>query len=274
MWCISNYFQTLDAEFVTSYLALHKTQSERKDRLTIHSHGFFDQNLTVQNIDLTPVARQAEVINQMHRKVQSLGRTAKNIAASIGEELIKVKASKPVGGFMKWVSDNCAFGRQTSQDYMAVAKAKYQHAGNFNRCTSIREVLALGKTRPAPKSKTRAATLNDLRKVDRLRALRDDPATTEGEKENAQTKLDEIENEIGKVHPVEDKKNARAGHHSTNAGYQHFTARSLAREISLSVACDGCDAAAAKTIENALVKAFKSEHSKLVELMKNIARAR
>ncbi|WP_170381495.1 hypothetical protein [Ruegeria atlantica] len=53
----------------------------------------------------------------------------------------------------------------------------------------------------AQKVETRAPTLDDLRKVERLRALRDNPAATEGEKRAAQTKLDTIEKEIGKVEP-------------------------------------------------------------------------
>lgn len=53
------------------------------------------------------------------------------------------------GEFMPWVSNNCSFKRQTAQDYMKVAKAKYQSAGNFARCESIAEVLSLGKTKPA-----------------------------------------------------------------------------------------------------------------------------
>ena len=42
---------------------------------------------------------------------------------------------------------------------------------------------------PEPKREKRAATLDDLRKVERLRALRDDPSATEGERNAAQAKF-------------------------------------------------------------------------------------
>ncbi|MCG7494714.1 DUF3102 domain-containing protein [Thalassobius sp. Cn5-15] len=157
--------------------------------------------LHANNVALTETARLAVPVNSKHREVQRLGRTAKEIAAEIGEELIKVKAGLKHGEFMPWVKAECSFGRQTAQDCIAVAKAKYQHAGNCDRCDSIRDVLTLGKTPKPPPQQTRAATLNDLRKVERLRALRDDPSASEGERENAQRKLNEIEKEIGKVEP-------------------------------------------------------------------------
>lgn len=92
--------------------------------------------------------------------------------------LIEVKRKVAHGEFMPWVEANCSFKRQTAQDYMKVAKAKYQSAGNFARCESIAEVLALGKPKKEPQPERRAPTLDDLRKVERLRALRDDPAAS------------------------------------------------------------------------------------------------
>ncbi len=62
---------------------------------------------------------------------------------------------------------------------MQVAEIKKLSRERFDRANSIREALEL-KDKPAPKVERRAATLNDLRKVERLRALRDDPAATEG----------------------------------------------------------------------------------------------
>ena len=44
-------------------------------------------------------------INSKHREVQRLSRTAKEIAAVIGEELIAVRESKPEGGLRRWVED-------------------------------------------------------------------------------------------------------------------------------------------------------------------------
>lgn len=55
-----------------------------------------------------------------------------------------------------------------------------------------------GKPKPVQR---RAATIDDLRRVERLRALRDDPAASEGERVNAQSKLDAIEKEVGPVEP-------------------------------------------------------------------------
>lgn len=52
---------------------------------------------------------------------------------------------------------------------------------------------------PEPQPERRAATLDDLRKVERLRALRDDPSAPEGERANAQRKIDAIEKEVGPV---------------------------------------------------------------------------
>ncbi|SMR83293.1 hypothetical protein SAMN04488030_3209 [Aliiroseovarius halocynthiae] len=89
---------------------------------------------------------------------------------------------------------------------MKVAEAKCHSRVAFDQCTSIREVLALGKPSRTPKPERRSATLDDLRKVERLRALRDDPSATEGERGNAQRKLDEIEKEIGEVEPEKQTK--------------------------------------------------------------------
>lgn len=115
-----------------------------------------------------------------HREVVTLGRTAKEIAAEIGDMLIAVKAELKHGEFKPWVAEHCTFSYDSAKDYMKVARAKSEHAPLFNACSSIREVLAIGKPKPAPKPDTRAATLDDLRKVERLRALRDDPSATEG----------------------------------------------------------------------------------------------
>lgn len=139
----------------------------------------------MHDVALTETARLAVSINDKHREVVALGRTAKEIAAEIGEELIKVKQKLAHGEFMPWVEANCIFGQRTAEDYRKVARAKSQNSENFKRCTSIADVLALGKPKPEPKVERRAATLDDLRKVERLRALRDDPAVSEGEKVNA-----------------------------------------------------------------------------------------
>lgn len=122
-------------------------------------------------VALTPDALRARVINQMHREVVALGRTAKEIAAEIGEELIAVKAELKHGEFKPWVAENCTFGYAAAHQYCQSLRQKIDRAHLFDRCSSIREALAIGKTKPTPKPDTRAATLNDHRKFERLRAL-------------------------------------------------------------------------------------------------------
>jgi len=150
---------------------------------------------------LTAAAQAASSINSKHRDVQRLGRTAKEIAAEIGEELIKVKDDLGHGEFMPWVADNCSFKDRAANNYMKIAKTKIARPCEFAICESIADVLSLGKPKPTPKPELRAATLDDLRKVERLRALRDSPAASEGERDAAQRKLDAIEREVGKVEP-------------------------------------------------------------------------
>lgn len=116
----------------------------------------------------------------MHREVQRLGRTAKSITAHIGEELIEVKQKLAHGEFKPWVLENCSFSYEQANCYVKVAKVKSVTRDIFDRANSIREVLDLKDKKPEPEPERRAATLNDLRKVERLRALRDDPAATEG----------------------------------------------------------------------------------------------
>lgn len=139
----------------------------------------------MHDVALTETARLAMLINDKHREVVTLGRTAKEIAAEIGEELIKVKQKLAHGQFIPWVYGNCLFTDRHARRYMAVAEAKRTRMSDFTRCDSISDVLALGKPKPEPKPVHRAATLDDLRKVERLRALRDDPAVSAGEKVNA-----------------------------------------------------------------------------------------
>lgn len=105
---------------------------------------------------------------------QRLGRTAKEIAAEIGEMLIKVKDSLNHGEFGPWCEANLSFSKHTRARYIRVAEIKSSMRDTFQRADSINEVLDY-KPKPEPKPTYRAATLDDLRKVERLRALRDDP---------------------------------------------------------------------------------------------------
>ena len=119
----------------------------------------------------------------MHREVVALGRTAKEIAAEIGEELIAVKAEKPHGGYEPWCNEHLIVKKTQRFEYVKLARLKSSDFRTFEAATSINDALKTKK--PAPKPETRAATLDDLRKVERLRALRDDPSATEGEKQAA-----------------------------------------------------------------------------------------
>ena len=113
------------------------------------------------------------------------GRTSKELAAEVGEMLLAEKKRCGHGGFGKWCEENLTFNHVTRANYVKVAKIKITARCKFEAASSIREVLDIkdkpqAEPEPAPVER-RAATLNDLRKVERLRALRDDPASTEGE---------------------------------------------------------------------------------------------
>lgn len=92
--------------------------------------------------------------------------------------LIEVKRKVAHGEFMPWVADNCSFAYRTANRYMLVAQAKVQAPEFFAQCNSIDEAEGFKKPKKEPQPERRAPTLNDLRKVERLRALRDDPAAS------------------------------------------------------------------------------------------------
>ena len=152
-------------------------------------------------VTLTATARSAVSINTKHREVQRLGRTAKEIAAEIGEELIAVKQKLAHGKFEPWVEANCCLSVRRAQEYMKVARLKNADARAFATCETIQDALAPAKPKPEPAKAHRAATLDDLRKVEHLRAKRDDPATTAAEREAIRRKLDSIKTEIGDIEP-------------------------------------------------------------------------
>ncbi|UWQ15661.1 DUF3102 domain-containing protein [Aliiroseovarius sp. M344] len=153
-----------------------------------------------QSVDLTPDCRLALAVNSKHREVQRLGRTAKEIAAEIGEALIKVKQKLAHGEFGPWCDANLTFSKHTRARYIKVAEIKSITHATFRRAESINEVLDY-KSKPEPPKQTRAATLDDLRKVEKLRAVLDDPATPDGIRSNAKAQLDKIEREVGAVEP-------------------------------------------------------------------------
>jgi len=74
--------------------------------------------------------------------------TAKDKAALIGELLIAQKATLDHGEYLPWIAENCEFTDRRARNYIKVADVKRTRGSDFNQCTSIREVLILGK---APK---------------------------------------------------------------------------------------------------------------------------
>ena len=93
------------------------------------------------------------------------------------------------GNFTKWVENNCDFNERMSRNYVVVAQAKRQRAADFNSCTSIRDVLALGKPKKKkPEAKPKLDN-DDRRKINKLRKIVDDPATPPAMKDAAEAKL-------------------------------------------------------------------------------------
>lgn len=164
----------------------------------------FSTQQTLDPIALTADAQAAKAINDRHREVVRLGRAAKDIAAEIGEGLIEVKARLEHGEFIPWCETNLTFGKTQRQRYMLVAQIKKSGDGLFQAANSIEELTDKKKPKPTPKVERRAATLDDLRKVERLQALTDDAGAPVGERQAAQAMLDKIEAEIGPVEPKVD----------------------------------------------------------------------
>lgn len=216
----------------------------------------------LHEVSLTAAALAALSINDKHREVQRLGRTAKEIAAMIGEELIKVKDDLDHGEFEPWVKANCCLSLRRAQEYMKVARLKNADARAFASCETIQDALATAKPKPTPKQELRAATLDDLRKVERLRALRDDPGASEGEKANAQAKLNEIEKEIGKVEPDEQATKDKALVQTTA---EKATAIILARDLS------ACSQIVRNSLVHALVNTYGDHPQRLQNLLKALS---
>lgn len=137
--------------------------------------------------------------NRLHREIQSLEVDAKNKAAQIGEMLIRKKKEAGHGNWIKWVETNCDFPERTAQVYIQVGKAKAQHSADFNQCTSIRQVLELGKPKKEkPQGKKPKLDKDDRRKINKMRKILDDPTTPDAVKESVQAKLDGYKQAHGK----------------------------------------------------------------------------
>jgi len=94
---------------------------------------------------LANTEEDAEWLNRKHREYLSHEKSAKEVAAEIGERLIDVKAKLKHGEFKPWVEANCEFSYRQAAKYMQVAKAKSASRGTFDACASIAEVLRIGK---------------------------------------------------------------------------------------------------------------------------------
>lgn len=107
-----------------------------------------------------------------------------------------MKAQLNHGEYLPWVKDNCAFSRDRAHKYTMVYQAKCRARETFEKCQSIREVLEIGK---APKSTPKANikfTTDDATHAKKLNALAVG-GSTEGERENAQVKLDAFAGNFG-----------------------------------------------------------------------------
>ncbi len=98
--------------------------------------------------EIKKLSRIAVSVNYKHREVQRLGRTAKEIAAEIGEELIKVKQKLAHGEFGPWCDKNLSFSKHTRARYIKVAEIKSSMRDTFQRADSINDVL---EYKPQPK---------------------------------------------------------------------------------------------------------------------------
>ena len=82
----------------------------------------------------------AERINEEHREVESVFKTAVDHALKVGELLLEAKEAAPHGGWLPWVEANCSFSKRTAQAYMRLAREmpklspeNAQHVALLNR---------------------------------------------------------------------------------------------------------------------------------------------
>jgi len=120
----------------------------------------------------------APIMNKLHREIvgnekdaQRLVKTAKEKAAELGEMLLAKKEELKHGEFIPWIEANCEFSRMQANRYIRVHEAKCNSRVTFDACTSIREVLDLGK-------QEKAEQLTDHEK-ELIESLREDWEETE-----------------------------------------------------------------------------------------------
>lgn len=153
----------------------------------------------------------AQRMNKKHWSIVGKQNSAKIEAASLGEDLIAKKKELKHGEFKPWIEENCEFSYRTARVYVQVAKAKMAARCQFDACSSINEVLELGK-KPKDKPKVKLEpTEDDLKTMGRLQTLAERGAT-EGEREAAKAKLEAYASAFGdsKEEAVERAKQAQA----------------------------------------------------------------
>ena len=130
----------------------------------------------------------AQRMNKLHREITTAQISAKEKAAILGDMLIAQKGKLKHGEYLPWIEENCEFAVYTAQEYMRVAKSKSGERPAFDQCTSIREVLALGKTPRTPK--TDPASPAELSMMRKLKTLADHPSTDQATAEATRRKLE------------------------------------------------------------------------------------
>ena len=95
----------------------------------------------------------AQQMIKLHMQIVDAESMAKDNAADLGDRLIAKKAELKHGEFKPWIEANLTFSYRKPAEYMQVARAKGADLRTFDACTSIREVLDLGKQPKAPKPK-------------------------------------------------------------------------------------------------------------------------
>jgi DUF3102 family protein len=124
-------------------------------------------------------------IKSEHARLMDSGRYLVQHAISIGEDLLKAKATVGHGGFLKWVKDNCGgLSDKTAQRYMKFAenkaklmsmeKIKFETISNLT--LNAAEQLIDGKDK---KSKTNASDTYDKvqdKLIEKLKKLEPDSA--------------------------------------------------------------------------------------------------
>lgn len=81
-----------------------------------------NRNEITNSANLTPLADEC---NRLYGDIYSAGMQMVEKAAAIGQHLLDVRESLPIGVTLKaWVSENCVFSYSTAKDYMRIARGR------------------------------------------------------------------------------------------------------------------------------------------------------